>query len=259
MLILEKRFVSIGSVDEKNVQHQNCFNRNMVSPRICDLRRALPAIAAMLVAALLLLTACARKKPARPAIAPVLGALEFGVASWYGNPYHGRRAANGEVYDMEKLTAAHRTLPFNCWVEVLNLANNKSVRVRITDRGPFVASRIIDLSRAAARQIEMIGPGTAQVRLQVIAPPEMQTGEDSFAVQVGAFQDRGNAERLAEEMKNRFGESRLVLRDGSPQLWRVLVGREQNLDAANALAEKIRTERGAAFVVRLDPLAGDRL
>jgi len=227
---------------------------------VCALRREqYPPIAVLLATALLLLPACARKKPVRPPIAPVPGAVEFGIASWYGYPYHGRRAANGEVYDMEKLTAAHRTLPFDCWVEVLNLTNDKSVQVRITDRGPFVDGRIIDLSRAAARQIDMIGPGTTQVRLQVIEPPKSPPAENAFAVQVGAFQDRGNAERLAEDMKNRFGESRLVLRDGSPRLWRVVVGHVQSMEEANALADRIRSEIGAAFVVRLDATPDDRL
>ena len=99
------------------------------------------------------------------------GHIETGVASWYGEPYHGRQAANGEIYDMNKLTAAHRTLPFGTWVEVANLSNAKRVTVRITDRGPFVQGRLIDLSRAAAKQIGMIGSGTARVRLKVVRAP----------------------------------------------------------------------------------------
>ena len=87
------------------------------------------------------------------------------------HPYHGRRAASGEIYDMEKFTAAHRTLPFGTWVEVHQSRNGKRVDVRIIDRGPFVDGRIIDLSLAAARTIDMVGPGTARVRLKVIAPP----------------------------------------------------------------------------------------
>ncbi|HSV91600.1 MAG TPA: septal ring lytic transglycosylase RlpA family protein, partial [Desulfobacterales bacterium] len=114
---------------------------------------------------------CARRRTVRAPVAPVVGSVELGVASWYGHPYHGRRAANGEVYDMEKLTAAHRTLPFGTWVDVRNLSNGKHVLVRINDRGPFVQGRIIDLSRAAARQIDMIGPGIVKVRLEVTAPP----------------------------------------------------------------------------------------
>ena len=113
-----------------------------------------------------------RRAPQAQAAKPVrIGATQTGIASWYGDPYHGRRAANGEVYDMEKLTAAHRAWPFDTWVHVRNLDNGKTVNVRITDRGPFVDKRIIDLSRAAAGEIAMIGPGTARVKLQVIKPP----------------------------------------------------------------------------------------
>jgi rare lipoprotein A len=116
------------------------------------------------------------KLPAAPAR---IGTSETGVASWYGIPYNGRRAASGEIYDMEKLTAAHRKLPFETWVEVTNLSNGKRVDVRINDRGPFARRRIIDLSQAAARDIDMLGPGTARVRLKVIAPPrEDKRGED---------------------------------------------------------------------------------
>src|SRR6476469_5357251 len=119
-----------------------------------------------------LATGCGKKvKTAKP---PKVGSGETGIASWYGYPYHGRRAANGEIYDMEKLTAAHRTLPFETWVAVHNLDTGKDVTVRITDRGPFVDGRIIDLSHAAARTIEMIGPGVANVQLTIVSrPPEM--------------------------------------------------------------------------------------
>ena len=99
------------------------------------------------------------------------GDTETGVASWYGVPYHGQRAASGEIYDMEQLTAAHRTLPFQTVVEVTNLDNGKRVTVRVNDRGPFVKGRILDLSHAAAQKIGMIGPGTARVRLKVVQPP----------------------------------------------------------------------------------------
>ena len=109
---------------------------------------------------------------AKVPIAPArIGATETGVASWYGIPYNGRRAASGEIYDMEQLTAAHRKLPFQTWVEVTNLTNGKRVDVRINDRGPFAHGRVIDLSQAAARDIDMLRPGTARVRLRVIAPP----------------------------------------------------------------------------------------
>ena len=192
--------------------------------------------------------------PSRPRPAPPVGSTEVGLASWYGHPYHGRPAANGEIYDMEQLTAAHRTLPFDTWVRVENLGNHKNVEVRITDRGPFVDGRIIDLSHAAARALEMIGPGTARVRLEIIRAPAQAAAPALFAVQVGAFRERSNAERTRERMANRYGAARLVLRQGSPTVWRVLVGSEPTEEAASALAERIRQEIGErnAFVVRLD-------
>jgi rare lipoprotein A len=178
--------------------------------------------------------------------------METGVASWYGHPYHGRPAANGEIYDMEKMTAAHRTLPFETMVRVVNLNNNKAVEVRITDRGPFVDGRIIDLSHAAARAIDMIGPGTAMVRMEILRMPEVPS---LFALQVGAFQDKNNAERERTRMAALYGAARLVRRDGAPVLWRVLVGSEKSEDGAGALKSRIRQESGErnAFVVRLDP------
>ena len=117
---------------------------------------------------------------------------EEGLASWYGIPYHGRPAADGEIYDMEKLVAAHRTMPFNTWLKVTNLKNGRTVNVRVIDRGPFVDGRIIDLSKAAAREIEMIGPGVAPVRLEVIAAPMDFPANDFYAVQIGVFSTYAN-------------------------------------------------------------------
>ena len=155
---------------------------------------------------------------------------------------------------MEQLTAAHRTLPFDTRVRVLNLANNKAVEVRITDRGPFVDGRIIDLSHAAARAIDLIGPGTAMVRLEIVGAPAV-VAPAFFAVQVGSFRDRRNAERLRTEMESRYGAARLVERQGNPMIWRVIVGREQTQDGAASLANRIRqegNEKSSAFVVRVD-------
>jgi rare lipoprotein A len=152
---------------------------------------------------------------------------------------------------MEKLTAAHRTLAFETWVAVENLDNGKTVTVRITDRGPFVDGRIIDLSKAAARDIDMIGPGVANVRLRIVtAPPDAAVA--LFAVQVGAFQDRDRAERVRSEFERSFGTARIVRRSGNPVLWRVLVGSEPTQDGAAALASRIRTPAQPALVVRLD-------
>jgi rare lipoprotein A len=217
-------------------------------------RTRLVGLVAMGVAALAV-SGCAHKKHARlPAPPPAVGYAETGVASWYGHPYHGRAAANGEIYDMEKMTAAHRTLAFNTWVRVTNLTNRKSVEVRIIDRGPFVGGRIIDLSHAAAVAIDLIGPGIARVRLEVIRPPAIPEAA-LFAVQVGAFRSRSSAETLRAQMATRYGAARLVLRPGAPDMWRVLVGSESTEDGASGLAQRIREnsgEKNTGFVVRID-------
>ena len=212
---------------------------------------------------------------------PKSGDIQTGIASWYGHPYHGRQAADGEVYDMETLVAAHRTLPFQTWVRVVNLVNEKSVDVRIIDRGPFIPGRIIDLSHAAARAIDLIGPGIGPVRIEIIRPPAPLTevvaappppkpisprssvpaipvaeipSRATFAVQVGVFLDRANAERVRAGMASRYGSARIVRREGDREMWRVLVGAEATEDGATALSNKIRQESGErnAFVVRLD-------
>jgi rare lipoprotein A (peptidoglycan hydrolase) len=96
------------------------------------------------------------------------GFKEKGLASWYGEPFHGRKTASGEIYDMDGISAAHKTLPLHTWVEVRNLDNKRSLTLRINDRGPFVPGRIIDLSRAAARELGVIGPGVAKVQLRAM-------------------------------------------------------------------------------------------
>ena len=206
----------------------------------------------------LALVGCAHKQRAQGVPPPPtqvrVGYTETGLASWYGHPYHGRRAADGEIYDMETMTAAHRTLPFNTWVRVENLGNHRTADVRIIDRGPFVRGRVIDVSRAAARKLQFLGPGTARVRFEVIRLPE-KAEPALFAVQVGAYQDRKNAERIRREMAKRYGEAQLCLRDGTPRLWRVLVGSEATEAAADELARRIRRdspENKTAFVVRID-------
>jgi rare lipoprotein A len=207
------------------------------------------------VALALLVSGCAKKrKKAAPPPAPKVGVEETGIASWYGRPYHGRPSASGEIYDMEKLTAAHRTLPFGSIVRVHSLDNDREVEVRINDRGPFVEGRIIDLSHAAARDIAMIGPGIAKVRLRIITLPEAASSS-YFAVQVGAFRDRANAGRLRARMEKEYGSARLLMRESDPPLWRVQVGREISEEGAEALAQRLRTETDAAFVVRVEPPA----
>jgi rare lipoprotein A len=154
---------------------------------------------------------------------------------------------------MEKLVAAHRTLPFDTWVRVYDLDTDKSVEVRIIDRGPFVDGRIIDLSHAAAEAIAMIGPGTAHVRIEVIQAPEGAPAP-VYVVQVGAFDDRAVAERVRSQMEARYGRANILERRENPGVWRVMVGRESTLAGANALRGRVRRETGErkAFAVRLD-------
>jgi rare lipoprotein A len=181
---------------------------------------------------------------------------EEGNASWYGAPFHGRRASNGEIYDMNKLTAAHRTMAFNTMVRVTNLTNGKSVMVRITDRGPFVENRIIDLSRAAAQEIESIGPGVVPVRLEVVSGNDPFGGY--FTVQVGAFKERGNAERLRDRLDALYPPAtieQVALDDG--MFYRVRVGRVSGEQAAQRFADDLKAKEGFhAMVIRLDDEAG---
>ena len=209
--------------------------------------------------AVILLTGCAHKRrvratPSGPPRPAVVGSTETGIASWYGHPYDGRRAADGEIYNMETLVAAHRTLPFNTWVRVRNLQNNKTVDVRIIDRGPFVDGRIIDLSHAAASAIDMAIAGIAKVKIEVIRAPANE-GVALFAVQVGAYLDRGKADAEQKLMQSRYGAARVVLEKG---YWRVIVGQPASEDQAAVLASRIRKdfpEKKEAFVVRIDSVA----
>jgi len=166
-----------------------------------------------------------------PAVEPVEeGWTEKGIASWYGEPYHGRRTASGEIYDMYEHTAAHKTLAFGSVVKVTRRDTGADVKVRINDRGPFIEGRIIDLSFAAAKKIDLDIDGVAPVKIKVVGreaaperkPTRIEEPEDCFWVQVGAFGDPGNARRAEAELE-RNGEEAVVL-EGLDELWRVRIG-----------------------------------
>jgi rare lipoprotein A len=178
--------------------------------------------------------------------------VEQGVASWYGPQFDGHHTSNGEVYDMHQFTAAHRTLPFGALVRVTNLTNGLQTEVRINDRGPFVANRIIDLSLSAAQAIQMVRPGTAQVRLEVISGPNPQSG--SFGVQVGAFLVRENAEKFRDQLAARYSSVTIVPYDSpNGMYYRVRVGRVPTEDAAKQLAAQLHAgDQLSTFVVRVD-------
>jgi rare lipoprotein A len=190
------------------------------------------------------------------------GYRENGIASWYGQDFDGMPTSSGEIYDMYELTAAHKTLPIPTWVEVTNLANGRSVVVKVNDRGPFVDGRVIDLSLRAAEELDMIRNGTARVQVRALgtsppepAPPLVAAAEPSsqptprrgisiistaaadtvrpddrllrpLYVQVGAFADRNNANRLADRLKDEGFKDSFVLTSGQgrERLHRVRIG-----------------------------------
>ena len=178
--------------------------------------------------------------------------MESGLASWYGGPYHNRKAANGEIYDMNAMTAAHRTLPLNSVARVTNPGNGKSVVVRITDRGPFIEGRILDLSRAAAIAIDTWRAGVAPVKIEVLSTPKPIDAGGRWAVQIGAFTDRENASRLKEKLIRRYKTSRVLQFTGPTGDWVRIRVPDDEKDRAFDVARNTDTPEGAVFVVRLD-------
>lgn len=191
----------------------------------------------------------ARRHPSAPA--PIVQGQE-GIASWYGHPFDGRRTADGEVYNMHAMTAAHRTLPFGTMVRVHDLENNRTVVVRINDRGPFIEGRIIDLSYAAAKALHM--PSTAVVRLHILSVgPQVSSG--IYSVQIGAFLDRQNAEKLKESIEKKFHPVIIKTEDHGNRVFNlVLVGQESTRQQAEKLASQLVQAKLATqtFVVRIN-------
>ena len=212
--------------------------------------------AALLIASLGSVAACASRPPARSVsqIPPSPGWTEEGVASWYGgrDGFEGKPTASGEIYDSSLLTAAHRELPLGTVVDVTNLDNEKTVRVRINDRGPFVFGRVIDLSRAAAERIGLIGPGTGPVRVTVVTPgipQEIYSSSGLWAVQVGSFADRLRAERHAERLR---GTGRAVFLEPFRGLSRVKVGPFDGRSEAERELESLEEDGFEGIVVPTD-------
>jgi len=202
---------------------------------------------------LLLATGCASAVVTKPAAPVAVGWEETGNASWYGHPYHGRRTASGEVYDMRQMTAAHRTLPFGTWVLVENRLDGRTAQVRINDRGPFVDDRVLDLSAAAARTLGAIGPGVIPVRLRVLAlsgaaPPD--AGHGDFTVQVGAFTSEERASALRLRLVGAWPGAYVARADIAGQtVWRVRVGRFASLGEAVDAAQRLAAEGWSAVVM----------
>jgi rare lipoprotein A len=190
------------------------------------------------------------------------GFRETGIASWYGKPFHGRKTANGEIYDMYAESAAHKTLPLGTVVRVRNLLNGKEMDIRVNDRGPFVEGRIIDLSYACAQKLEVAGPGTAPVEIIAIGTTDTaaQSGKidqnyfytGNFTVQVGAFANRANADRLRQRL-DREGYPYAHVAQGlveSGTVYRVRVSRSTSLEQAQVYQKHFKDNGfGDAFVV----------
>ena len=180
-------------------------------------------------------------------------ATEIGRASWYGPPYHNRRGSNGEVYNMHAMTAAHRTLPLGSIVRVTNLKTGHAALVRITDRGPFIPGRVLDLSLAAARKVDVYLPGIAEVKVEVMETPSpLETG-GRWAVQIGGFPDEDVATKLADHLKRRYSTAKVSCFASPAGDWwvRVRVLDDDRVRARQLVSETETTE-GAVFLVRLD-------
>ena len=178
---------------------------------------------------------------------------ETGVASWYGPPYHNRRGSNGEIYNMHALTAAHRTLPLGSIVRVTNLKTGDSTLVRITDRGPFIEGRILDLSLAAAKKVDVWQAGLARVRVDVLQTPAPLESGGKWAVQIGAFDDEQSAGKLADHLSRKYRTAK-VLRFASPtgDWWVRVRVKDDDKHRAQEVAQTTTTTQGAVFLVRLD-------
>lgn len=191
-------------------------------------------------------------EPTIPADAKPL-ATETGLASWYGPPYHNRRGSNGEVYNMHAMTAAHRTLPLGSIVRVTNLKTGHSALVRITDRGPFIPGRIVDLSLAAAHKVDVWQPGTAEVKVELMESGAASGSPGRWAVQIGGMPDEHQAKKLADHLSRRYHTAN-VLRFKSPagDWWIRIRVLDDDHERAAKLATETTTPEGAVFIVRLD-------
>ncbi|MEN6439944.1 MAG: septal ring lytic transglycosylase RlpA family protein [Syntrophobacter sp.] len=196
------------------------------------------------------------------------GFVEEGIASWYGSDFHGKPTACGEPYDMWAMTAAHKTLPLGTYVKVTNLQNQRTIVLRINDRGPFVGGRVIDLSCKAAQELGSYGKGTAPVRVEAVqVASEMKVGQETywkvdpvpsfrygrFTVQIGAFRDQANALRLRDRMSGSMEARVSPGFDKGGTLYRVQVGNYQDIMVAKQETERMKSKGFTdAFVLAVE-------
>lgn len=191
-------------------------------------------------------------EPTLPADAKPL-ATETGLASWYGPPYHNRRGSNGEVYNMHAMTAAHRTYPLGSIVRVTNVKTGHTALVRITDRGPFIPGRVLDLSHAAAQKLDVWKPGIAEVKVELMQSAATAGSPGKWAVQIGGFPHEPAATKLADHLKRRYHTAKVLCFASPAGDWWVRVRvLDDDHDRAQKLAAETETPEGAVFLVRLD-------
>jgi len=223
---------------------------------------------------LVFLSACGHKKAQvrapNPSLPSSVSSTDLeGLASYYAEPYHGRKTASGEIFDTyQGMTAAHKTLPFNTMVRVTNKTNGREVDVRINDRGPFVEGRVIDLSLRAAREIDLVGPGVAPVKLKILKDgdvakaakvekvalsetPTLAPPPPAFAVQVGAFENEQKAEELRKQLEKKYPTVAIQTVSTDKTLYRVRIG-EPDMETANKIVSELRKHDLKPFIVRVE-------
>jgi rare lipoprotein A len=177
---------------------------------------------------------------------------EVGLATWYSAPYKGRKAANGEVFDDAALTAAHRTLPMGSLIVVTNLKTGEWSAMRITDRGPFVDGRIVDLTIASAKATGVYRAGLVRVRVDVYQTPKPIESGGRWCVQIGAFHDEDLALKLKAQLQVRYPEASVIEFSGTDSYWVRIRPQGDNRERAESIASRLRPAEGEAFLTRLD-------
>lgn len=177
---------------------------------------------------------------------------EVGLATWYTAPYKGRKAANGQVFDDHAFTAAQRTLPMGSLIKVTNLKTGQSAAMRITDRGPFVEGRIVDLTIASAKATGVYWPGTARVRVDVYRTPKPIDTGGRWCVQIGAFKSEREAIRLKQQLQRRYDAATVIEFPGEKSYWVRIRPQGDNRETAEYIAKTLHPVEGEAFLTRLD-------
>ena len=191
-------------------------------------------------------------EPTLPADAQPI-ATETGLASWYGPPYHNRRGSNGEVYNMHAMTAAHRTYPLGSIVRITNVKTGQHALVRITDRGPFIPGRVVDLSLAAAQKLDIWKPGVAEVKVELMQSAATPGAPGKWAVQIGGFPHEPAARKVADHLQRRYHTAKVLCFNSPAGDWWVRVRVfDDDHERAQKLATETETPEGAVFLVRLD-------